>query len=75
MRFCCVGAGLHLEMMAERFINKALHTPTHKIKHAAGTERERRLIETIRHLFGIGDERRQKARGMQTLPGRKLLTV
>jgi glutamyl-tRNA reductase len=57
MWFCCVGAGLHLEMMAERFINKVLHTPTRRIKHAAGTERERRPIETIRHLFDIGDER------------------
>jgi glutamyl-tRNA reductase len=43
--------------MAERFINKVLHTPTRRIKHAAGTERERRPIETIRHLFDIGDER------------------
>ena len=42
--------------LVTRLINKVLHTPTRRLKDAASTGREPRLVETIRHLFGLGDE-------------------
>ena len=43
----------------DRFVDKLLHLPTVRLKEAAAGAQGPHYADTIRHLFGLGEEDRR----------------
>ena len=48
-----------VEAMTAQIVNKLLHLPTVRMKEAAVTAEGVLYADVVRHLFGLGEEKRQ----------------